>query len=71
MNITCVIIRKGVCVGGGGARGGVGKFENKTKKKKTELRILIKECLFNNHVLIVAPVTLAPASATTPSAEFL
>ena len=27
--------------------------------------------LFNNHVLIVAPVTFAPAGATTPSAEFL
>ena len=27
--------------------------------------------LFNNHVLIVAPVTFAPARATTPSAEFL
>ena len=26
---------------------------------------------FNNHVLIVAPVTFAPAGATTPSAEFL
>ena len=26
--------------------------------------------LFNNHVLIVAPVTFAPAGATTPSAEF-
>ena len=27
--------------------------------------------LFNNHVLIVAPETFAPAGATTPSAEFL
>ena len=27
--------------------------------------------LFNNHVLIVAPVTSAPAGAMTPSAEFL
>ena len=27
--------------------------------------------LFNNHVLIVAPVTFAPACAMTPSAEFL
>ena len=27
--------------------------------------------LFNNHVLIVAPVTFAPAGAITPSAEFL
>ena len=27
--------------------------------------------LFNNHVLIVAPVTLAPAGAMPPSAEFL
>ena len=27
--------------------------------------------LFNNYVLIVAPVTFAPAGATTPSAEFL
>ena len=27
--------------------------------------------LFNNHVLIVAPVTFAPAGATTPSTEFL
>ena len=27
--------------------------------------------LFNNHVLIAAPVTFAPAGATTPSAEFL
>ena len=27
--------------------------------------------LFNNHVLIMAPVTFAPAGATTPSAEFL
>ena len=27
--------------------------------------------LFNNHVLIVAPVTFAPAGATTPSVEFL
>ena len=27
--------------------------------------------LFNNHVLIVAPVTFAPAGAMTPSAEFL
>ena len=26
--------------------------------------------LFNNHVLIVAPVTFAPAGAMTPSAEF-
>ena len=26
---------------------------------------------FNNHVLVVAPVTFAPAGATTPSAEFL
>ena len=26
--------------------------------------------LFNNHVLIVAPVTFAPAGVTTPSAEF-
>ena len=27
--------------------------------------------LFNNHVLIVAPMTFAPAGAMTPSAEFL
>ena len=27
--------------------------------------------LFNNHVLIVAPVTFAPADETTPSAGFL
>ena len=27
--------------------------------------------LFDNHVLIVAPVTFAPAGAMTPSAEFL
>ena len=27
--------------------------------------------LFNNHVLIVAPVSFAPAGAMTPSAEFL
>ena len=27
--------------------------------------------LFNNHILIVAPVTFAPAGATTPSPEFL
>ena len=27
--------------------------------------------LFNNHVLIVASVTFAPAGAMTPSAEFL
>ena len=27
--------------------------------------------LFNNHVLIVSPVTFAPAGAMTPSAEFL
>ena len=27
--------------------------------------------LFNNQVLIVAPVTFAPAGATMPSAEFL
>ena len=27
--------------------------------------------LFNNHILIVAPVTFAPAAAMTPSAEFL
>ena len=27
--------------------------------------------LFNNHVLIVAPVTFAPAGATTPTTEFL
>ena len=27
--------------------------------------------LFNNHILIVAPVTFAPASAMMPSAEFL
>ena len=27
--------------------------------------------LFNNHVLIVAPVTFAPAGAMTPSAKFL
>ena len=27
--------------------------------------------LFNNHDLIVAPVTFAPAGATMPSAEFL
>ena len=26
---------------------------------------------FNNHILIVAPVTFAPAGAMTPSAEFL
>ena len=27
--------------------------------------------LFNNHILIVAPVTFAPAGEMTPSAEFL
>ena len=27
--------------------------------------------LFDNHILIVAPVTFAPAGAMTPSAEFL
>ena len=27
--------------------------------------------LFNNHILIVTPVTFAPAGATQPSAEFL
>ena len=27
--------------------------------------------LFNNHILIVAPVTFAPVGAMTPSAEFL
>ena len=27
--------------------------------------------LFNNHILIVAPVTFAPAGAMTPSMEFL
>ena len=27
--------------------------------------------LFNNHILIVAPVTFAPACAMTPSVEFL
>ena len=27
--------------------------------------------LFNNHILIVAPVTFAPAGARTPSADFL
>ena len=27
--------------------------------------------LFSNHILIVAPVTFAPAGAMTPSAEFL
>ena len=27
--------------------------------------------LFNNHILIVAPVTFAPAGAMTPSVEFL
>ena len=27
--------------------------------------------LFNNHILIVAPVTFAPAGAMTPSAKFL
>ena len=27
--------------------------------------------LFNNHILIVAPVTFAPAGAMTPSTEFL
>ena len=27
--------------------------------------------LFNNHILIVAPVTFAPAGATKPSTEFL
>ena len=27
--------------------------------------------LLNNHILIVAPVTFAPAGAMTPSAEFL
>ena len=27
--------------------------------------------LFNNYILIVAPVTFAPAGAMTPSAEFL
>ena len=26
--------------------------------------------LFSNHILIVAPVTFAPAGVTTPSAEF-
>ena len=27
--------------------------------------------LFNNHILIVAPVTFSPVGATTPSTEFL
>ena len=27
--------------------------------------------LFNNHILIVAPVTFVPAGAMTPSADFL
>ena len=27
--------------------------------------------LFNNHILIVAPVTFAPAGAMTPSVDFL
>ena len=27
--------------------------------------------LFNNHILIMAPVTFAPTGAMTPSAEFL
>ena len=27
--------------------------------------------LFNNHILLVAPVTFAPAGAMTPSTEFL
>ena len=27
--------------------------------------------LFNNHILIVAPVTFVPADAMTPSVEFL
>ena len=27
--------------------------------------------LFNNHILIVVPMTFAPAGAMTPSAEFL
>ena len=27
--------------------------------------------LFNNHILIVVPVTFAPAGAMTPSTEFL
>ena len=38
-------------------------FQLNTAKKEINL--------FNNHVLIVAPVTFAPAGATTPSAEFL
>ena len=29
-----------------------------------------KNVLFNNHILIVAPVTFAPADAMTPSTEF-
>ena len=36
-----------------------------SKPAKNELN------LFNNHVLIVAPVTFATAGAMTPSAEFL
>ena len=38
-------------------------FQVSTAKNETNL--------FNNHVLIVAPVTFAPAGAMTPSAEFL
>ena len=38
-------------------------FQLSTAKKEINL--------FNNHVLIVAPVTFAPAGVTTPSAEFL
>ena len=38
-------------------------FQLSTAKNETNL--------FNNHVLIVAPVTFAPAGAMTPSAEFL
>ena len=38
-------------------------FQVSTAKNETNL--------FNNHILIVAPVTFAPAGAMTPSAEFL
>ena len=40
-------------------------FQLSTAKNEINLHV------FNNHVLIVAPVTLAPAGATTPSTEFL
>ena len=41
------------------------QFSNYISTDKNEIN------LFNNHVLIVAPVTFAPAGATTPSAEIL